>query len=91
MPIPENFEGLSEGERAALAFRFKQEAQIRVIHYQLLLGLISDPLEYDESAELFELMINRKVTIPRKIDWHEKREQIRALTSSRIITVVDVK
>lgn len=84
----ESFDNLSEEERAKLAFDLKQEAQIRIIKYQLLLRLIDDPLQYEESAELFNLLINRAITISKDFSWHKEREKVQELIAGKARNVI---
>ena len=75
----DGFKNLSAEERAELAFKFKMAAQIKIFHYQLLMCIITDPLEYEDSAAVFEMMLKRQITIPGQFDWNEQQEKMQKL------------
>lgn len=68
-------------EMSEVAQKHYNLAQIHLIKYQLLMGIISNELEYSDSAEVFAMMANRVITIPKKVDWSESRAKVQELVS----------
>lgn len=67
-------------EMTPLAQYYYNMAQCFTIKYQMERGFIDDPLGYDESAELFHLMADRHITIPRVVDYVQMRLKIQEIT-----------
>lgn len=74
-------ETLKNPEISAEALRHYNLAQLHVIKYMLLRGLITNELEYGDSAEIFSMMANRVLTIPASFDWQALRAEIEKITT----------
>lgn len=66
------------------AYEHYEQAQVHLIQYMLLMGIIQDESEYVDSAEAFAMVADRTLTVPQKLDFDRVSENIDdALKESR--------
>lgn len=65
------------------------KAQVCLIRYMLLKGIIQEPEDYVRKgyAEAFDLLSSGSLSVPHKVDWDSIRKKVRSI-ADKIRTIV---